>query len=238
MKMKQTNVVFLVLVIMILNLNAQVGINTFEPIGVLHIDSKGDTDISANKGDTDDVVILSDGRVGIGTTSPQSSLDVQGSLRIADGTQNANLVLTTNDEGYAHWDNAPNMSVLEGNIDENGLANIQVGGNEVFRYSGASISLPAGNWMVYYYAIYNNKPNSNSTLWWDLTDSPTVYNYIRHRVLSYTTVGATLAVTYASYSVVNSIPQTYYVWGVCLNSTSPDEFTYKEGGRIWATPIY
>lgn len=102
------------------------------------------------------------------------------------------------------------LSILEGEIQKNGLTNIVIGGGKAFRYVGASIQLPIGSWMIYYYTTYNNKANSNSTLWWDLSDSPTVHNFYG-RVLSYTTVGAGLCVTYASYSVVNTVPKTYCI---------------------------
>jgi hypothetical protein len=41
--------------------------------------------------------------VGIGTDSPQASLDIQGTFRIADGTQGAGKVLTSDASGNASW---------------------------------------------------------------------------------------------------------------------------------------
>jgi hypothetical protein len=43
--------------------------------------------------------------VGIGTESPQASLDIQGSLRLADGSEMAGRVLTSDGDGIASWQN-------------------------------------------------------------------------------------------------------------------------------------
>jgi hypothetical protein len=43
------------------------------------------------------------GRVGIGTTAPTAKLDVQGSVKIADGSQGPNKVLTSDENGLASW---------------------------------------------------------------------------------------------------------------------------------------
>ena len=45
-------------------------------------------------------------RVGIGTDSPTAKLDIQGTLRVADGTQGAGKVLTSDASGVASWANA------------------------------------------------------------------------------------------------------------------------------------
>ena len=42
-------------------------------------------------------------RVGIGTDNPGAKLDIQGSVRIADGTQGAGKVLTSDANGTASW---------------------------------------------------------------------------------------------------------------------------------------
>jgi uncharacterized protein (TIGR02145 family) len=41
--------------------------------------------------------------VGIGTTTPQAKLDVNGTLRVNDGTQGANKILVSNATGIASW---------------------------------------------------------------------------------------------------------------------------------------
>ena len=43
------------------------------------------------------------GNVGVGTNAPAQALDVQGAVRIADGTENAGYVLTSDATGNASW---------------------------------------------------------------------------------------------------------------------------------------
>ncbi|MEN9918584.1 MAG: hypothetical protein RL662_1020 [Bacteroidota bacterium] len=76
--------VFLVLGLMSVAIGkAQVGINTTNPQGIFHIDTKGDTDNLGNNS-IDDIVINATGNMGIGTLTPQDKVDVKGTLRIAD----------------------------------------------------------------------------------------------------------------------------------------------------------
>lgn len=44
-----------------------------------------------------------DGNVGIGTPDPQAKLDVNGVIKITDGTQCDGCVLTSDENGLAHW---------------------------------------------------------------------------------------------------------------------------------------
>ncbi|QIK54797.1 hypothetical protein G7051_10760 [Dysgonomonas sp. HDW5B] len=52
-------------------MQAQVGINTQSPQGLLHIDSRGDTNGNLNV--SDDVVVNKYGNTGVGTTNPQKN---------------------------------------------------------------------------------------------------------------------------------------------------------------------
>ena len=88
-------------------LSAQVGIRTEDPRGMLHVDAKGDTRISAS--DTvnisDDVVVTPAGRIGVGTLTPRTRLDVVGSIRIQDGNEGGGKVLASDANGRATWTN-------------------------------------------------------------------------------------------------------------------------------------
>lgn len=54
-------------------------------------------------GTSDDVVILSNGNVGIGTATPAVRLDIRGSLRIVDGAQSEGAFLVSDENGVGTW---------------------------------------------------------------------------------------------------------------------------------------
>ncbi|PXV69130.1 hypothetical protein CLV62_101399 [Dysgonomonas alginatilytica] len=75
---------------------SQVGINTEDPKGVFHIDAKGDTGAQGVKF-SDDIVVNTEGKMGIGTLTPQARLDINGNLRIADAPVIANAAVLVRD---------------------------------------------------------------------------------------------------------------------------------------------
>ena len=102
-------------------IQAQVGINTQSPQGVLHIDPHGDTNGSLNM--SDDVTVNKYGNVGIGTTNPQRKLEIisstPGAIRIADTSEGVTKVLTSSSNGSATWVNiigSWNASLTGGNL--------------------------------------------------------------------------------------------------------------------------
>lgn len=89
----------------ILPAHSQVGINIQSPTGIFHIDPKGNSPTST----TDDVVVTTDGNLGLGTLSPQAKIHLntastQTALRIVDGNQKSDRVLVSADAiGGATW---------------------------------------------------------------------------------------------------------------------------------------
>lgn len=55
-------------------INAQVGINTKNPIGIFHVDGQGDT--SGTNSVIDDVIITNSGNIGIGTSTPSAKVTI------------------------------------------------------------------------------------------------------------------------------------------------------------------
>ena len=102
-------------------IQAQVGINTQSPQGVLHIDPHRDTNGSLNM--SDDVTVNKYGNIGIGTTNPQRKLEIisstPGAIRIADTSEGVTKVLTSSSNGSATWVNiigSWNASLTGGNL--------------------------------------------------------------------------------------------------------------------------
>ncbi|PXV69030.1 hypothetical protein CLV62_101299 [Dysgonomonas alginatilytica] len=58
---------------------------------------------SGTSGTSDDVVILSNGNVGIGTPAPSVRLDIRGTLRIVDGAQGEGAFLVSDAAGVGSW---------------------------------------------------------------------------------------------------------------------------------------
>lgn len=83
--MKQSVSTFLFILI-ILNVNAQVGINTKNPLGIFHIDGKADNSSTSITSDQalNDFVVTSEGNVGIGSITPNNKLSVNGNF-VASG---------------------------------------------------------------------------------------------------------------------------------------------------------
>ena len=86
-----------------------VGINTENLQGVFHVDAAGD-----NSSQADDIVVTDTGYVGVGTHTPSARLHIhtQGQagvfpLRIADGSQDNNKMMTSGNEGVASWQAPP-----------------------------------------------------------------------------------------------------------------------------------
>ncbi len=81
------------------------------------------------------------GNVGIGTVNPTAKLDINGgTIKIADGTQGAGKVLTSDATGLASWRSAAPLvrrcsSVIDGN-------------STTQNYTNCSIDLPSGSWRV------------------------------------------------------------------------------------------
>jgi hypothetical protein len=75
---------------------AQIGIKNANPQGTFHIDGQQNNPVTGTPNaiqSTDDFVVKSDGKVGIGTVSPQANLEVKGTVRFSDVRTN---LLSTN----------------------------------------------------------------------------------------------------------------------------------------------
>lgn len=144
-------------------------------------------------GTSDDVIIMSDGKVGLGTSSPRGRLDIKGSLRIEDGRQSDGAFLVSDIDGVGAWYSTSFIGrrVVWGAIQTS--KNISAVYQDV---SSAPISLTGGLWMIV--AKVNVEGTLSSTtlttaeyVWLKIveeiseTDSNKVYNDITESGLPY-----------------------------------------------------
>ena len=105
--MKKNSILVSMLLLFAVNGFSQVAINKDgsqpDANSILHV--KGD---AAQK----NVIIEPgvDGKVGIGTTTPTATLDVEGDIKINDGSQGDNKVLVSNPDGKASWKKITDVS--------------------------------------------------------------------------------------------------------------------------------
>lgn len=98
-------IILLTSTIIISTISAQVGINTNNPKGIFHINSAANAATLV----ADDVIVLPNGNVGLGTLSPTEKLHIevapgQPALRIEDGNQKeGNILLAKDGNGNATW---------------------------------------------------------------------------------------------------------------------------------------
>ncbi|SHF20831.1 hypothetical protein [Dysgonomonas macrotermitis] len=178
-------------------LNAQVGINTLNPFGIFHVDSKGNTGGTASSpsNDSDDVIVTNEGKVGIGTAAPTEKLDVRGKIRIADGTQSDGYVLKSDASGNAYWGPTTGRSLVVANEADDSSGKLQnvftnlssnianyfcIYGGQT-KYTGVSLTLGEGTWQVIYNATFGGRKKTGATeelppanLIWYLSTSQTI----------------------------------------------------------------
>jgi hypothetical protein len=89
--------------------------------------------------------------VGIGTTSPTTTLHIVGTspaVKIVDGTEAADRVLTSDASGNASWKSGAKLSLVTGTLPTTGPT-IAAATNDTWQViTGSSITLSPGKWMV------------------------------------------------------------------------------------------
>ncbi|NDW09306.1 hypothetical protein [Dysgonomonas sp. 520] len=148
------NILILFMFLAVTTLKAQVGVNTENPQGIFHIDGQRDT--SGNTNISDDVVVDTQGRVGVGTNSPQTKVDIRAAsegagFRLQDGSQGNGKVLTTDGNGNGTWREPGVAYARLGNIPNNPTTNpvLDVTNSDThIAYSGMNITLEPGDYQL------------------------------------------------------------------------------------------
>ncbi len=78
-------------------------LSTVSPFGLDRLFTIGNGNVS-NRGDA--MVVLKDGSVGIGTSTPSAVLDIEGTFQLVDGNEGVGKVLTSDGTGNASWQTA------------------------------------------------------------------------------------------------------------------------------------
>ncbi|WP_062175633.1 hypothetical protein [Dysgonomonas macrotermitis] len=213
---------------------AQVGINTQNLSGVFHIDPKGDTNAAGTSGTDDDIVITTDGKVGIGTISPTRTLDLQGNFKLVDGTQADGYFLTSDNGGYGSW--KPNITTKSFIDGVRSVPNIT---SSTPVYTGSYITLDSGTWMIAFTCTYRDPGVANHMVWRLSTSSTSLVPYINNaKSTAYT--GAALAAFHTSVSayflVTNTAAQTYYFW-VSAGASTGSALVYTGEFKLYAIPL-
>lgn len=136
----------------------QVGVNTRTPAATLDVRSHSSaTPLQhwRNTAGTILATVLSSGNVGIGTTAPTTRLHLDGgtspgAIRIVDGTQGVGKVLTSDATGVGQWA-LPATNVVIGTLGAG--VNVPTDATRWY-YTGSSITLPPGKWLVYATMIF------------------------------------------------------------------------------------
>lgn len=138
---------------------SQIGIMTDNPVSnvLVHVDAASNNSGGGVNINRDDVVVSKDGKVGIGTTTPQTKLHIvtggtsatpNPQLRIEDGNAAVNKVLMSDANGLGQWnDYIPGYK--NGNIGA-GIAFATLGNSNNWFKTNMSVSVDPGQWLVFF----------------------------------------------------------------------------------------
>ena len=176
MSTMKKNIIILISSLFCGTLFSQVGIDTPNPQGVFNIDGGKDNPKTGSAHTAaqqlNDVTVLQNGNVGLGTINPTTKLEIQTGgtttvpvpgFKLIDGSQSAGAMLTsTNDQGNAKWTVLGTAKgAVIGTIETPGLIVTSDQNNGQYRYTNYKIELTTGNWIVNIGLKLNNTLNVN-----------------------------------------------------------------------------
>ncbi|ROH95886.1 hypothetical protein [Chryseobacterium daecheongense] len=108
------NIFLMIVLLSFTHMFSQIGIQTPNPIGILHIDGQKDNPVTGTTftpaQQSNDVIITNTGRVGAGTLSPAVKMDVRNSGNGAIGFGTSTLTAAAADEGAVRYNNGVEYS--------------------------------------------------------------------------------------------------------------------------------
>lgn len=157
--------------------NAQIGIKTDNPLGLLHIDPLENTNSQIDQSINDDIIINNDGNLGLGILKPETKVHIVTSLtkdtpniglRINDGNEHDSYVLTSDANGYATWRDMTSMPTATATR----VGNVVPSQGTTYINLNTYIELPIGRWLVTP-TILISPPQRNN---WDVQDKVWMYS--------------------------------------------------------------
>lgn len=128
---------------------SQVGINTLNPQGSLHV---------SNLDGTDNIVVLKNGNVGLGTLNPNARIEIHPEgkkpIRIKDGTQGNGKFLVSDGNGYASWVSF-GLNTISADFYKSTSFSIETT-EKNFVYTGTTLNLPPGKWLIVAFFLLSN----------------------------------------------------------------------------------
>ncbi|WP_415326977.1 hypothetical protein [Chryseobacterium sp. MMS23-Vi53] len=155
---------------------SQVGIGTGNPQGVFTIDAAKDNPSTGSPTaaqQANDLNVLANGNMGIGTDIPNNKLHisstVNGALRISDDTEGNGKILVSDTNGVGTWQNSAPSVIL------NSTTGISTQVTSSFTYLGASVNVTIpGYYLVSPRLITDHTPaNCSNFIAYNLSKSPT-----------------------------------------------------------------
>ena len=239
---KKIKIISIFLFCLFSSISAQVGINTLSPSGIYHIHTGSTTNTD------NDVVISSNGYMGIHTISPQAKLHLKGTLRVSgipDIPSGNKYLIASEADGTFTTIVPGNIPWIQGNIPSNltSLPSLPVSGASV-SYTTINISLPKGKWIVYLNAThsidgtaYTSAVAEGAFIKWEMVNAATgnTDNIIADfstvgYVNSYLSTGCIFLVDNYTSNTTNAT-KTYYFRG---SATTQNTLSFAYTANLWA----
>lgn len=175
------------------------------------------------------------GKIGIGTTTPSTLLDIEsatsGAIKIVDGTQGEGKILTSNVSGIATWKEKTATAIEGSGVNPTGLP-LSFLGTSDFKYTMYSVDVPPGRSIVSAgFVLY--QANINGYVTFALSTSNSSYTGLSNEVTGpLTSIRSTPR--YTGFSVIggnidNLGQVTWYINNT--NSSAQTLYIYAAGGN-------